>query len=256
MRRLSMDAEAYAMMARTEDRHWWWSGRRTILREILGGLFRSGTLPPGALYDLGCGVGSNLPVLESFGPTVGYDGSDLAVEAAHRLGRMNVRHADLARGVTALEGLCEPASASVVLLADVLEHLADERPAMELASWLLAPGGALVVTVPAFPLLWGPADEFNHHHRRYTEKTLRPVIADFFVVERMTYFNFFLFAPIALARTVTKFARRPGHEEVELPPWPVNMALGALFGAESRLLGRRDLPFGVSLLCVGRKPGA
>ena len=206
------------------------------------------------MYDLGCGVGSNLAVLSSFGRTEGFDGSELAVSAAHRLGRSSVRLADLSRGVAELERLgCAPGCASLVLYADVLEHLADEQPALEIAEWLLAPGGALVVTVPAFPQLWSASDEFNHHHRRYTRDTMRAAIGDRFEIERMSYFNSLLFAPIAAARAISRRLGVAGEQEIKLPSAPVNRALAWLFSSEARLLAHADLPVGVSLLCVARR---
>jgi SAM-dependent methyltransferase len=247
-----MDARAYEMMARTADRHWWWSGRRAILRGVLRDLRDRGGLPPGALYDLGCGVGANLPVLREFGHAVGLDSSELAVQAAHDHGRDEVLLADLSRGVSALAGHAS-GSAAVVLLADVLEHLDDEGPALALADYLLGPGGVLLVTVPALPALWGPSDEFNHHRRRYTRATLSRAVRPTFAIERLTYFNSLLLAPIAAARAASRLARRPGHEEIGLPPAPLNALLRGILSAEARLLNRTDLPLGVSLLCVARK---
>lgn len=249
-----MDAAAYDMMARDEDRHWWWSGRRAILASILDDLRDRGTLPRGTLYDLGCGVGSNLAVLSRYGEALGLDGSNLAVDAAHRLGRSNVRFADLAQGLDAIADL-PPASGSVVLMADVLEHLDDERPALDLAHHLLAPGGVFIATVPAFPMLWGPSDEFNHHRRRYTRSTLGAAVSKVFRVERMSYFNAALFPGVAIARALSRRLKRPGSEEISLPPAPVNAALTRLFRAERHVLARTDLPFGVSLLCVARRAG-
>lgn len=247
-----MDAAAFEMMARDEDRHWWWSGRRAILGTILDDLRARGELPGGALYDLGCGVGSNLAVLARYGEAIGLDGSPLAVEAAHRLGRDGVRFADLARGIDAVADY--PASSgALVLMADVLEHLDDERPALELARHLLAPGGVFVATVPAFPMLWGPSDEFNHHRRRYTRRTLRAAVSQVFRVERMSYFNAALFPAVVVARALSRRLNRPGSEEIGLPPAPVNAALTRLFRAERHLLARTDLPFGVSLLCIARR---
>lgn len=247
-----MDATAYEMMARDEDRHWWWSGRRAILETILDELRDRGGLPKGTLYDLGCGVGSNLAVLARYGDALGLDGSALAVDAAHRLGRANVRFADLSRGLEAVADLA-PASGAVVLMADVLEHLDDERPALELARHLLAPGGVFVATVPAFPMLWGPSDEFNHHRRRYTRDTLGAAVSQVFRVERMSYFNAALFPAVAVARALSRRLKRPGAEEIALPPPAINAALTRLFRAERHVLSRADLPFGVSLLCVARR---
>lgn len=247
-----MDAAAYEMMARNEDRHWWWSGRRAILTTLLEDLRAKGALPEGVLYDLGCGVGSNLPVLARFGEAVGLDGSPLAVEAAHRLGRTGVRYADLARGIESIADI-PPASGAAVLMADVLEHLDDEVPALDVARHLLKPGGVFIATVPAFPMLWGPSDEFNHHRRRYTRGTLGAAVSKVFRVERMSYFNSALFPGVAVARALSRRLKRPGAEEIALPPAPVNAALTRLFSAERHLLARADLPFGVSLLCVARR---
>jgi SAM-dependent methyltransferase len=248
-----MEPRVYELMADTEDRHWWWSGRRSILSAVLGELFASGDLPNGALFDLGCGSGSNLPVLAKFGDAVGLDGSPRAVECAHRRGRDAVQLADLSAGVGAL-GAYAPGSASLVLFADVLEHLDDEQPALAIADYLLAPGGALVVTVPAFGFLWGPADDFNHHRRRYSRTTLSRVIETRFRVARASYFNFFLFPTIALARTFQNLSHRSGGDEAELPGPAINAALRAVFSAEALWLRRANRPVGVSLLCVARKP--
>ena len=249
-----MDAAAYEMMAQTEERHWWWSGRRAILGDELARLRREGALPPGVLYDLGCGVGSNLPVLARFGEAVGFDGSPLAVDAAHRLGRSGVRLADLSTGAAALPDV-PSGSGALVLFADVLEHLQDEAPALALAQRLLAPGGVVVITVPALPALWGPSDVFNHHHRRYTKRTLADAVGATFVLVRLRYFNSLLLAPIAAARQLSKALGRPGREEIGLPPAPVNAALEAIFSAERHLLAHTSLPLGVSLLCVARRRG-
>lgn len=246
-----MDARALEHMADVEDRHWWWSGRRAILGAVVDDLAARG-LPPGVLYDLGCGVGSNLAVLARHGEVVGVDGSRELVEAAQARGRAAVRHADLEADGDALRAYPE-GSAALVLMADVLEHLDDEAAALRQVVRLLAPGGAFVATVPALPALWGPSDEWNHHRRRYTRSSLRAAVAPHLGIERLTYFNTLLLPPIALGRALSRAARRPGGEEVGLPPAPVNALLTRLFSAERHLLSRRDLPLGVSLLCVARK---
>lgn len=246
-----MEPLAYRLMAETERRHWWWAARRTILRAVLSDLFASGTVPAGTLYDLGCGVGSNLDVLAAFGPAVGYDGSQEAVALAHSLGRANVHLADIT--VDNLPENATEGSGSVVLLADVLEHLDDEAPALSLASRLLSPGGVLVATVPAFAALWGPADVFLHHRRRYTRRQLTKAVQRYLSVERASYFNFLLFGPIAAVRLLSRILPYGGSAEDRLPPPPVNAALRAVFSAEVLVVRRGGFPLGVSLLCVARK---
>ncbi|HEU4538974.1 MAG TPA: class I SAM-dependent methyltransferase [Polyangiaceae bacterium] len=243
-----MEPSYYATFHRVQERHWWYAARRTILKGVLEELHDRG-LPPGSLYDLGCGVGANLPVLERFGPTVGVDTSENAVAFCKGRGHDNVAHADLNR----LDGFAD-GSGSVVVLADVIEHLDDESPCLRAARRLLAPGGALVVTVPAFSFLWGPSDEVAQHRRRYTEASLRAAIEPLFRVERTTYFNTLLFAPIAAGRLLERVLKRPGTETAEVPSPAVNLALRSVFAAEAPLVRKLHLPFGVSLLCVARKP--
>jgi SAM-dependent methyltransferase len=243
-----MQTDYYAALHEVQEHHWWYAARRTILAGVLRGLKAEG-LPEGSLYDLGCGVGANLPVFEEFGPVIGIDTSPEAVAFARSRGHRDVRQADLNR----LEGL-EEGSASVVVLADVIEHLPDERPCLEAAKRLLKPGGALVVTVPAFMFLWGPADEINHHYRRYTESQLRRVISPLFDIRQTTYFNSLLFGLVAAGRLAERVLKRGGDDAVAVPPEPLNTALRTIFAAEAPLLKRLRLPVGVSILCVARKP--
>jgi SAM-dependent methyltransferase len=242
-----VDTTFYSILDAVQERHWWYAARRTIFRRVLEDLSEEG-LPEGVLYDLGCGVGANLPVLERFGPTVGIDVSPSAVEFCHRRGRHNVVVDDL----DALQGIQE-ASGKVVLLADVIEHLEDERPCLEAAHRALAPGGALVVTVPAYQFLWGPSDVLNHHKRRYTAGLLRRVIEPLFDIKHLTYFNTFLFGLVALGRLGEVLLKRPGDETAKIPPYPVNRTLESIFASEAGLMTRHRLPFGVSLMCIARK---
>jgi SAM-dependent methyltransferase len=243
-----VDTDYYTTLDSVQERHWWYAARRTILERVLERVHAEGA-PPGKLYDLGCGVGANLPVLEKFGPTMGVDMSSEAIEFCHRRGRTNVTQANL----NTLQGI-EDESGSVVVLADVIEHLEDERPCLQAAHRALAPGGALIITVPAYMFLWGPSDELNHHKRRYTAGSLRRVIEPLFRIEHLTYFNTLLFGLVAAGRAAEVLLRRGGDDTAKLPPAPLNRALELIFRSESAVVPQRRLPFGVSLLCVARKP--
>jgi SAM-dependent methyltransferase len=245
-----LEKHFYGTLNDVQQRHWWYVARRGILERVLGEVFAEG-VPSGCLYDLGCGVAANLPVLEKFGPTVGVDTSPEAVAFCHERGHTNVVSADL----NALSGIAE-GSGSVVVLADVIEHLDDETPCLKAAWRTLAPNGALVVTVPAYEFLWSPADDLAHHKRRYSAASVRRVIEPLFEITHLTYFNTLLFGVVLAGRVVEKLLKRGGEDMAHVPPEPVNRILEAVFSAERKIVPRHRLPFGVSILCVARKRGS
>jgi SAM-dependent methyltransferase len=242
-----VDPAVYDILYDVEGRHWWYVARRRILEKVLGSVIASG-VPKGILYDLGCGVGANLPVLKRFGETVGVDASSQAVAYCRQKGHENVVLGDL----DALRDLPEE-SGSIVLLADVIEHLDDESACLSAAWRLLKPGGALIVTVPAFEFLWSPMDDLVHHRRRYREETLQRVLAALFEVEYTTYFNTLLFAPVMVGHWFERILGRNGADGGSVPPAPINRLLRGVFSLEASVLGRARLPFGVSLLAIARK---
>lgn len=242
-----MDKQYYAILNGVQERHWWYVARRKILDRVLTRVYAEG-VPGGKLYDLGCGVGANLPVLEKFGETLGVDMSPEAVAFCRERGATNVVQADLNR----LEGLAD-GSAAVVVLADVIEHLDDEVPCLEAAKRALAVNGVLIVTVPAYMFLWSPADDLNHHRRRYTAGSLGKVIGQMLSIEHLTYFNTLLFGAILCGRVVEKALNRGGDDGAQVPQEPMNSLLRRLFELEANVVADRQLPFGVSILCVARK---
>jgi hypothetical protein len=57
----------------------------------------------------------------------------------------------------------------VVLMLDVLEHVDDDRTFLtEMVKGCVAEGGLVLLSVPAWPLLFSRHDTFLGHHRRYT----------------------------------------------------------------------------------------
>lgn len=64
---------------------------------------------------------------------------------------------------------------SLVLMLDVLEHLAEPVEALRNAISHLRPNGSLLITVPAFLSLWTSHDELNYHFMRYTKASFNQV---------------------------------------------------------------------------------
>lgn len=68
--------------------------------------------------------------------------------------------------------------ADLVLMMDVIEHVADDRALVRDYVEKAAPGTRFVITVPAFMWLWSPHDVFLEHHRRYTLPEVETVLRD------------------------------------------------------------------------------
>ncbi len=243
-----MHESLYPQMRELEDRHWWFRGRRRIVADVIQRLH----LPAQAqILDAGCGTGGNLPMLAGFGELTGAEFAAEAAALARARGVCEVVRASLPKEMpfTAMQF-------QLITLLDVLEHIDDERASLQTLENLLASGGHLLISVPAFPFLWGPHDEQHHHKRRYRAAGLRARIAEAGLdVQWLSYYNSSLFPAVAAVRLLHRLL--PAGEagsELALPPAPINVLLENIFAAERYLLGRLMLPFGVSLIVLARKP--
>jgi len=72
---------------------------------------------------------------------------------------------------------------------DVLEHIEDDKLALDNMYNGLKPGGLLFLTVPACGMLWSYADEHAGHKRRYSSRELESKIQSAgFEIIRLSYF--------------------------------------------------------------------
>lgn len=250
-----MDARLYEEFASLEDAHWWFRGRRDICRDTLARHLPSRR--PLRLLDVGCGTGGNLPMLRQFGEVEGLELDAGAVARSRaRLGDgVQVHQGALPDGIP--EG--RPYDAITAL--DVLEHLADPEAALGAIVRALVPGGVFLCTVPAFMFLWTEHDELNHHFRRYRRPLLAAQLRGAGLqLRHISYFNSWLFPPIAAVRLVRRLWPGPRapepHSDLAMPPRPLNALLARLFASERHLVTSGSLPFGVSLLAVGVRPAA
>jgi len=240
-----MERIVYDRMAELDTRHWWYRARREILAALIA---REVKPPKGArILEIGCGTGHNLGMLAGFGEVDAIELDAAAREVASaRLGR-----AVMEARLPELDGVPE-GQYDLVALLDVLEHVEDDRAALASIARRLKPGGAILVTVPAFQWMWSAHDVVNHHQRRYSKSTLRAAIADAGLkADFVGYFNSILF-PLAAAARVA--GRITGKEESDdkLPPAPVNALFKTLFGLERHAIGRLPFTPGVSIAAVLR----
>lgn len=247
----------YRRFAQVEAEHWWFQGRRRVVTEMIRNLVddRSGGR---TVLDVGSGTGEMTDMLREFGDVV-------AVEpAADAVAYSRERHP---HGVVVRHGhvpavLGERERFDLVTAFDVVEHVEDDHDLLRTLRDATRPGGCLVLTVPAFDVLWSEHDVHAGHYRRYTRRRMLDALAAVpgLDVEHVTHFNSLLF-PAALAARLVDRARqrlapgRPGTTDpyLSVPPRRVNATLRRIFAAEARLLRRVRFPFGVSLAVVCRR---
>jgi SAM-dependent methyltransferase len=244
-----MDEQLMKVMLEVDEQHWWYRGRRRIIRAELDRL----ALPPGAVVlDAGCGSGRTLQELAPYGEVHGIELDPEAADVARGRGHGEVR-------IGRLEELPWPdCTFDLITCLDVIEHTPDDRLTLRELRRVCRRGGWLVVTVPAYQALWSHHDEANHHHRRYNRRMLRAAAVQAgWHLQRMTYFNSLLLAPAAAVRIAQRRLHRNGSrtQDLELGPEWLNGMLERPLRIEARWLSRgRTLPAGLSLLAVIQNP--
>jgi SAM-dependent methyltransferase len=238
-----MDRIVYDRMAAHDSTHWWYRARREILSDYLT---RYGALPKDArILEIGCGTGHNLGMLARFGDVdaIEIDPAARAI-ASERLGKP-VSDARLPE----LPGVPR-GGYDLIAVLDVVEHIEDDVAALAAMRDCLAPGGKVLIAVPAHQWMWSAHDVVNHHHRRYSKATLKAAItAAGMTTAKFGYFNSLLFPLAAAARVAGRLSGRDDSDDSP-PPAPVNALFQAIFGLERHLVGRVPMPPGVSIITL------
>lgn len=237
------DGENAAALLRADGSHWWFRSKAalvaTALRRTAGPA--SGN---GLLIDVGAG-GGGVTAMLGWPPDriVAVDGAAVLVRHAHHVNGLPAARC----GVAFLP--LATASAEVVCMLDVIEHLSDPTAALAEARRVLRASGRLVMTVPAGERLWSAADESLGHHRRYRVSLLRADLAAAGFSPVLVTHAFSWLTPFVWFDRRKADADAPGLGLDRTSLWIDRSAL-VLTAIERLLLGRVRLPMGTSLLCV------
>ena len=242
-----MNPKMYRAFGEIEDTHWWFVGRRRIIKQILSSLELS-SRP--RILDVGCGTGGTLSLLAEFGNVTGVEMEESAISRALARQVGEIRKGGLPDNLP-----FSTESFDVITLLDVLEHIDDDHSSLGALRALLAPGGYIILTVPAFPFLWSQHDIDNHHKRRYLASTLTNVIERAGLnIEHLTYYNMWFFPLAAAMRFMKKFI--PSKEigsDLLLPGKFINRMFQSIFGSERHFVTWASMPFGLSLVAIARR---
>lgn len=244
-----MEAREYELMYDIEATHWWFKGKRQIVISQLQKFLPKGKLQ---ILDVGCGTGMMMKSLQSIGRVSGIDTEKKAIDCCKRRGLNDVHVAEAAQLPFNDETF------DIVGVFDVLYHKgikSDEKVLHEIYR-VLKPGGVIAVTDSADMKLWSKHDLSVHARERYSSNSMcKKMKKAGFIIRKISYFNTFLYPIVFLIRKIDSiFTKKPPKSNIKKANNVINKVLFSFFVVESLLLNYINLPFGVSILVIGKKP--
>ena len=249
-----MKKEIYLLTYESEEKYWWYVARRKIILDQLQSLINNTKGRTPSLLDIGCGTGKNLSSFLKFSEAYGVDSSMEAIQFCLKRGLTNIALQDLSKDQLSENPFGK--KFDFITMLDVIEHIEDDVQYLSTISNWLTEGGLLFLTVPAYQWLWSGEDYVSHHVRRYSRKLLQETVQKAgFVIEKISYFNTFLFPAQVLVILIKRLFSSKSKMQTNLHEMPefINSILHKILSAESPLLKQMDLPFGGSILCICRK---
>jgi SAM-dependent methyltransferase len=254
----------FDQLFRIEDRHFWFHTRNRIICGVVAQITQS--LSGGKVLEIGCGNGNVLRYLQQTCVghlVVGMDAFEEGLRLARRRNCPRLVRGDATR---------HPFRSQFDLLGmfDVLEHVPDDELLLQQTRGILRPGGVLLITVPARKSLWSYFDEASGHCRRYELDELRRKLERTgYQVEYLTPYMLTLLPLMWFGRRVAGLTRGLRNHrsptdmalrELRLTPGINGLLRFCLAREIPRVVRRRGLPFGTSLLALARngspRPGS
>ncbi len=246
-----MNAEEQIKYSQLSNSYWWLAGKYILvarfLKKTLNKLYIKYKKESLKILDVGC-VPVNLSnYLSNVGETFGMDVSLPTLRLCQK------KYSNLING-KADELPVREGSFDVVILLDVLEHIADDAKCMKEIYRILKPGGIVLLTVPAHKILWGRHDEIYMHYRRYSLGGIRKVVKEAgFTVKKLIAIEAIFFIPILLLRKFKNiFNYSKSDDLIKVPHW-LNSILTVIIVLEGQISYSINNPLGVSIVCIARK---
>jgi SAM-dependent methyltransferase len=225
--------------------HFWIRRRFEVLKRLAGPLIRNGA----AIAEIGCGNGLvQRAIEEHYGVGVhGFDLNELALKKT--ISRTsNCYCYDIHQRSEEFR-----ARFDMVLLLDVLEHIADEDAFLQSVKYHMTDSGVLIVNVPAYQSLYSRYDITLGHFRRYRGGTLRGVLErNGLRIRAWTYWGAGLM-PLLIARKALTALRRKEEDIVSSGFDPGSRAANYALGLLARCEPIPQMLFGTSLMAVVEK---
>ncbi len=236
-----MKNEVYLRHIKNYQDHWWFQSRKNIIEKIIKKNAKKKNLK---ILDFGSGSGVNLYMLSKYG--------HVSIFETHKETQRYLKKVYKGTKFQVINSL-NTHKFDLILMADVLEHIKNDKKQIELLFKKLKKNGKILLTVPAFKYLFTHKDIILGHYRRYNIREIKEIFKKFKVL-KLTYFNFFLFIPIALSLIFFKILKSNFIDSVEKKPnYIINFILFIIFNAESKVINIFNFPFGISILGLFEK---
>ncbi|HMG74716.1 MAG TPA: class I SAM-dependent methyltransferase [Pyrinomonadaceae bacterium] len=243
------EVDYFRQLAQLEPNNFWFRSRNQLIVWALRRYFPRAE----SLLEIGCGTGFVLSGIKEALPEISLTGSEVFSAglgfAAQRLPGVELFQMD-ARRIPFTEEF------DVIGAFDVLEHVREDSEVLSQMYQATRKRGGILLTVPHHPFLWGPADDYARHVRRYKSRELTYKVkrAGFDVV-RITSFVSLLLPLLVLSRFKQRFKGKEFDPTSELR---INSLMDTSFERildleRSLIRGGVSLPVGGSLLLIARR---
>ena len=243
-----MIKDHYEMIRKNKIAFWWFNGRRDLFKAIL----KMGVKQKVDFgVDLGCGPMTNEFLYEEFAKN--WISLDYSIESFKKVedGKSSLKIiGDL------LQTPLKDCSVDLIFLLDVLEHIENEDEALKEICRILKNSGLILISVPAFKLLWSHHDNQAGHKRRYRKKEILEFAKrNNLEVEFLAYYNSSFFIPIFIIRRILRLLPQGDKKlEIELSPRFVDNLFYFILKIENFINVKLfRIPFGTSVVALLRK---
>ena len=245
-----MKKQEFEVMYKLENKHWWFVGKRNLIFNFMDKLYKNKNNLN--ILDIGCGTGIIMQKLSKYGKVYGIDVSDDALKFCKARNLKNIKKASV------MKIPFKNNSFDLVGCFDVLYHkgINDDLKAIKEIYRVLKKSGRLLVTDSAMICLWSKHDIATHARQRYNKKELKEKLEKAgFIIEKMSYYNFFLFPLVFIMRKLDNIfnKNKPAKSNIQETNPLFNKILISIFKIESKLLNFINFPFGVSIFCIAKK---
>ncbi|HSA31800.1 MAG TPA: methyltransferase domain-containing protein [Candidatus Omnitrophota bacterium] len=231
-----------------DKKHWWHIAKRALVRQFVVG---------SNLDILVAGVGGGMicKELKACGHTVlGIDISSASCEYVSNSFGIEVFNTNLEKPLQ-----FNDESFDIIIIADVLEHLDNDKQLLQESFRCLKPNGRVIITVPAYQHMWSNWDTRVSHKRRYLLDTLKgQVLEAGLSIKKASYFHMLLYPFVYFYRKVFFVSKGKGEEKSDFSAYSNGALSGFInfyYFLERELFKIINLPFGLSIFIVGEKNG-